>query len=74
MIKFKSDNLDQNDLLLKALIERPFDKSKIMSLDGNHLTPVSLGIKEKLLKSNFKSSLKYEKIDLIVDQITHWKI
>jgi len=74
LIKFKNDNLDQNDLLLKSLMERPSDKSKIMSLDGNHLTPVSLGIKEKLLKSNFQSSLKYEKIDLIVDQVTHWKI
>ena len=74
LIRFKNDNLDQNYLLLKSLKERPSDKSKIMSLDGNHLTPVSLGIKEKLLKSNFQSSLKYEKIDFIVDQVTHWKI
>ena len=74
LIKFKNDNLDQNDLLLKSLKERPSDKSKIMLLDGNHLTPVSIGIREKLLKSSFQSSLKYEKIDLIVDQVTHWKI
>ncbi len=74
LIKFKNDNLDQNDLLLKSLMERPSDKSKIISIDGNHLTPVSLGIKEKLLKSNFHTSLKYEKIDLIIDQVTHWKI
>ena len=74
LIKFKNDNLDQNDLLLKSLQERPSDKSKIILLDGNHLTPVSLGIREKLLKSDSQSSLKYEKIALIVDQITHWKI
>ena len=74
LIKFKNDKLDQNDLLLKSLKERPSDKSKIILLDGNHLTPVSLGIREKLLKSNFPSSLKHEKIDLIVDQVTHWKV
>ena len=74
LIKFKNDNLDQNTLLLKLLKGRNSDKSEIMQLDGNHLTPVSIGIKEKLLKSNFQSSLKYEKIDLIVDQVTHWKI
>ncbi|WP_269624537.1 DUF1350 family protein [Prochlorococcus marinus] len=74
LIKFKTDNLDQNDLLLKSLKERPSDKSKIMLLDGNHLTPVSLGIREKLLKSDFQSYLKYEKINLIVDLVSHWKI
>jgi hypothetical protein len=74
LIKFKNDNLDQNDLLLKSLKTRPTDKSKVIQLEGNHLTPVSVGLREKFLKSNFQSSLKYEKIDLIVDQITHWKI
>jgi len=74
LIKFKNDNLDQNNLLLQSLKERDSDKSEIMQLDGNHLTPVSLGLREKLLKSNFKSSLKYKKIDSIVDQITHWDI
>ncbi len=74
LIKFKNDSLDQNDLLLKSLKERPYDKSKILMLDGNHLTPISIGIREKFLKSNFQSSLKYEKIALIVDQVTNWKI
>ena len=74
LIKFSNDNLDQNNLLLKSLKERSSDKSKIMQLDGNHLTPVSMGLREKLLKSNFQSSLKYKKIDSIVNQITHWEI
>ena len=74
LIKFKNDDLDQNDLLLKSLKTRPYDKSIIMSLDGNHLTPVSIGLRKKILKSNLQTSLKYEKIDLIVDQITSWKI
>ena len=74
LIRFKNDNLDQNNILLKSLKERASDKSQIMQLDGNHLTPVSLGLREKILKSNSESYLKYKKIDLIVDQITHWEI
>ena len=74
LIRFKNDNLDQNNLLIKSLKERDFDKSEIIQLDGNHLTPVSYGLREKLLKSNFQNSLKYKKIDLIVDQITYWKV
>ena len=74
LIKFKNDNLDQNDLLLKSLKKRPYDKSKVMQIDGNHLTPVSVGLREKLLKSNLQRFSKYEKIDFIVDQITNWKI
>ena len=74
LIRFKNDNLDQNNLLLKSLKERDSDKSEIVQLDGNHLTPVSLGLRERLLNSNLKSSLKYKRIDLIVDQINYWNI
>ena len=74
LIKFKNDALDQNNLLLKSLKERHSDKSELMQLDGNHLTPVSLGLREKLLNKNFQISLKYQNIDLIANQITHWDI
>ena len=74
LIRFRNDNLDQNNILIKLLKERASDKSKIIQLDGNHLTPVSLGLRENLLKSNLQTPLRYKKIDLIVDQITHWKI
>ena len=74
LIKFKNDNLDQSNLLLKSLKERSFDNSEIIQLEGNHLTPVSAGLREKVLKANLNSSLKYKKIDLIVDQITDWEI
>ena len=74
LIKFRNDNLDQNNLLLKSLKERDSDKSKIILLEGNHLTPISFGMREKLLKSNFQNSLKYKKIDLIVDKVTLWEI
>ena len=74
LISFKNDNLDQSNILLKSLKGRDSDNSEIIKIDGNHLTPVSLGLRENLIGSTIKSSLKYKKIDLIVDQITHWKI
>ncbi len=74
LIRFKNDKLDQNNLLLKSLKERDTDKSEIIQLNGNHLTPVSTGIKEKLLKSNSNNSLKYQTIDLIIEKIIHWDI
>ena len=74
LIKFKNDNLDQNTLLLKILKQRDSDKSKIIIIDGNHLTPVSLGLREKLIRSNSQNSLKYKNIDLLINQITNWEL
>ena len=74
LIRFKNDKLDQNNLLFKSLKERDSDKSEIKQLDGNHLTPISLGLIENVLKTDFQSSLKYKKIDSIVDLITQWEI
>ncbi len=74
LITFKNDNLDQNNWLLKSLKERDSDKSEIIRLEGNHLTPVSIGLREKLLSTNSQSTLKYKKIELLVDKITNWKI
>ena len=74
LITFKNDKLDQNNLLLQCLKERDFDESEVIQIEGNHLTPVSLGLKEKLLKTNSQGYLNYKKIDFIVDQITHWEI
>ena len=74
LIKFKNDNLDQNNLLLKLLKDRNSDKSELIRLEGNHLTPVSLGLREKFLKSNSQKFSKYEKINSIVDQITNWEL
>ena len=74
LIRFKNDKLDQNNLLLKSLKERNSDKSKLIQIEGNHLTPVSIGLREKLIKSNSQNFLKYKRIDLIADQITNWEI
>ena len=63
-----------NNILLKTLKSRRSDKSEIMRLNGNHLTPVSVGLREKLLKTNSQNASKYEKIDQIVERTTNWDI
>ena len=74
LISFKNDNLDQSDILLRCLRSRDNDNSTIVMLDGNHLTPVSLGIRGELLKSKYQNSSKYKNIDLIANQISRWDI
>ena len=74
LIRFKNDNLDQNILLLNSLKARESDKSFLIQIEGNHLTPVSFGIREKLLKYNSKVYIKYQKIEFIVNKITQWDI
>ena len=74
LISFKNDNLDQSNILLKYLKERNTDKSEIIKFNGNHLTPVSLGLREKLLKADSHSHIKYKEINLIVDKISQWEL
>ena len=74
LISFDKDNLDQSDILLKCLKGRSFDISKRIKLYGDHLTPVSLGLREKFLNSKFQDPTKYKNIDLIVNHICKWEI
>ncbi len=74
IISFKNDNLDQSNILFRSLKERASDNSELIKIDGNHLTPVSVGIRENLLGSTIKSSSKYKNIDLLINLITHWKV
>ncbi len=74
IISFKNDNLDQSSILLDCLKEKGLDNSKILKLNGSHLTPVSLGLREKVLRSKFKDGSKYKSIDSIINVISKWDI
>ncbi len=74
IISFTNDNLDQSSILLDCLKVRRLDNSKRLILNGSHLTPVSLGLRGKLLKSNFIDSSKYKSIDSIINIISKWDI
>ena len=74
LITFKDDNLDQNDILIKYLRKRTHDKSRLIKLNGNHLTPVSMGIREKIRSSKLQNPTKYNSIEYIVNQICKWEV
>ena len=69
LISFNNDKLDQSDVLFKCLKERPNDNSSRIILAGDHLTPVSIGLREKLLNTKIKEDQKYKSIELIVNHI-----
>ncbi len=74
IISFKNDNLDQSSILIECLKEKGLDNSKRLILKGSHLTPVSIGIREKLLSYNFKDNSKYKSIDSIINAVYKWDI
>tara|TARA_Y100001968_G_scaffold4286_1_gene3814 strand:+ start:5787 stop:6512 length:726 start_codon:yes stop_codon:yes gene_type:complete len=74
LISFRNDNLDQSNILLKSLQKRDSDKSQMIKIKGSHLSPVSIGLREKLLNQNSQSLLKYKILNYLVDQITKWSV
>ena len=69
LIRFDNDKIDQTDLLYKSLKQREFDKSKIIVLKGNHLTPASIGIRKRILGELTETDSKEEKIILLINTI-----
>ena len=49
LVRFTRDNLDQSNRLLAALRERAADRSTLVELPGDHLTPSSAGLRRQLL-------------------------
>ena len=72
LITFNNDKLDQSKILLKYLKTREIDKSENITLKGNHLTPVSIGIKSSLfIKDNAKNSIS-EDLKELIKSISTW--
>ncbi len=72
VINFHNDGLDQSDQLLKCLRKREEDKSILLELKGNHLTPVSSSFRENILGINSKNLTKAKTIEKIIDSICSW--
>ena len=70
LIKFEDDDIDQSDELLKCLKGRTDDESDIRLLHGNHLTPVSAGIKRSLLGEWAQDNNKSNTLKILVKTIT----
>mgnify|MGYP001345106666 CR=1 FL=1 len=72
LIKFKNDNLDQTNKLIKSLKSREIDKSRIIQLDGDHLTPASIGIRKAVLGEFSKNDSKTKNINLLIKTINNY--
>ena len=73
IIKFKEDNLDESQILLISLKRRECeDFSHSLEINGDHLTPVSLGIRQKLLRKWSNNNSKQKSIEILVQKITDW--
>ncbi len=72
LISFSNDNLDQSNHLLTCLQKRSQDKSGILKLDGNHLTPISTGLSDKLKDAFPNTQAKAKVIGEIVHAILKW--
>ena len=49
LVRFSQDGIDQSQRLLSVLQERPGDRSQLLTLPGDHLTPSSAGLRRQLL-------------------------
>ncbi len=69
LIKFSNDKLDQSKILLKLLRERDIDETKLIELNGNHLTPTNADLKEILLDQNGSKHYINNEINKLADII-----
>ena len=73
LIKFEDDNLDETSKLLYYLKQRKGkDNSKNMNLVGDHLTPVSFGLRQSLLGKWSNDNTKRIQINQLVNIINCW--
>ncbi len=74
LISFGEDTLDQSLSLLKCLQNRPEDASKRLELSGDHLTPVSAGLRKKLLGIKDLEDQRAKNLQKVLEAIFNWYI
>jgi len=71
IIKFKSDELDQSNLLLKCLNKNPSNNVKQLELSGDHLTPASAGFRQQFL-AGITDGSRQRQLNRLAAAITEW--
>ncbi len=71
IIKFKSDELDQSNLLLKCLNKNPSSNVKQLELSGDHLTPASAGLRQQFL-AGITDGSRQRQLNRLAAAITEW--
>jgi hypothetical protein len=72
LVRFRRDNLDQSGRLLAALQRRPDDRSELVELPGDHLTPASAGLRRNLLGDWADDPARQRQIDGLAERILEW--
>ncbi len=72
LIRFGDDSLDQSGRLLAALRSRPDDRSRLLSLPGDHLSPASAGLRRSLLGAWADDPQRPRRIAELVSRIQQW--
>ena len=73
LIKFNDDRIDESKLLFENLHKRVNDNTKLIELNGNHLTPTN-GAIENFLKDTTieKKLLKNDNLGKLIDTIYNY--
>ncbi|WP_269607673.1 DUF1350 family protein [Prochlorococcus marinus] len=69
LIKFNRDKLDQTYLLFNSLKARSNDQSRVLELEGDHLTPTSTGIKKNILGDWLEDNNRIDNLDTLINTI-----
>ena len=72
LVRFHSDNLDQTPKLLEALRSRSGDRTELLELPGDHLTPASAGLRRQLLGRWANDADRSRPIGLLARTISSW--
>tara|TARA_Y100001968_G_C19408820_1_gene745201 strand:+ start:1247 stop:2017 length:771 start_codon:yes stop_codon:yes gene_type:complete len=72
LISFTDDKIDESRVLLRHLNLRRIDSSELIFIEGNHLTPVSMVAKSKLVRKTNYLYNKIELIDQLIEIIFKW--
>ena len=74
LVRFNRDELDQSAKLLGALRQRPHDRSQLLELPGDHLTPASAGLRRQLLGNWADDPSRQRAVDQLAEAIGHWSL
>ncbi len=72
LISFGDDKLDQSKFLLDCLQSRDNDATQSLKLQGDHLTPASIGLRGKLLGEWAEDSYRANNLEALINSIYSW--
>jgi hypothetical protein len=72
LVRFHRDALDQSGRLLAALRQRPDDRSELLELPGDHLTPASAGLRKQFLGDWADDPARARQIDRLAETVVRW--